>query len=136
MSSSLATHAGIVASAWHWLERHLGPVDELSRLSEQDLHLMSTDLGISETDLQTAANFAQECTPEMTAMMRAAGLDPEAVQQNFHNIMRDVQITCIACRNRAHCARELAAGRARDTYHEFCGNAEIFDELLQGNSEG
>ena len=130
MPNSTADHAGIIARAWHWLEQHFSPVDELSRLSQLDLQLMSADLGISEQDLQTAASAAHDCTPELTAMMRATGLDPDVVQQRYHTIMRDIQVTCVRCPNRSLCARELAAGRAAATHHAYCGNAETFDELL------
>ena len=131
MPNSETAHAGLVASAWRWLEHHLGPVDELSRLSEQDLRMMSEDLGMTVGDLQAVAASTVDIQPELNAMMRAAGLDPNQVQAHFHTIMRDIQVTCIRCTNRTLCARELAAGRAGATYHAFCGNASSFDGIRQ-----
>ncbi len=129
MASNAGSHAGIIANAWQWLEQHLAPIDEMSRLSAQDLRLMASDLGLSERELQDAARADVDITRELHAMMQAQGLDPAVVQQRFRAVMRDIQATCTRCPNRRQCARELAAGRAGGTYEAFCGNARSFDGL-------
>ncbi len=134
MSNPQPPEIGPIASAWRWLEKLLGPLDELSRLSDHDLRMMSEDLGMTPQDLQAVAASTVDITPELNAMMRATGLDPVQVQRHFNTIMRDIQVTCVRCTNRTLCARELAAGRAGATYHAFCGNAATFDSITRAQT--
>ena len=131
MPNTHQIHAGIIANIWHWLEDRLGPSqDDLIHLSADDLREMSSDLGISESDLRQAACSAHDSTVEMEEMMRQRGLDPEKVRRAMPFLTRDIEVTCMRCPSKAQCRRELIAGRAVETCHQYCGNAETFDELL------
>jgi hypothetical protein len=136
MPNNLEAQPGIIVNAWHWLQHHLGPVDDFTRLSQEDLRVMASDLGVSEAELQDIATCDIDISAQLDPMMRAAGLDPAVVERRFRTVMHDIQVTCVRCTSRAHCARALAAGQAAAHYHEFCGNAGTFDELklLQAGS--
>jgi hypothetical protein len=88
-----------------------------------------SDIGVSIADLRAIHPRVAGADELMDRMLRARGLDPEAVRRAFAAVMRDMDVTCARCRESGTCQRELAAGTAAEDCHEFCGNAGTIDAL-------
>ncbi len=94
------------------------------------MHHLAADIGISESDFRALAPRLADHSGQMNEMMRAQGLDPEAVRAAFGGLVRDMELTCALCPNPALCRRRLADGTAMDRADEFCPNAGAMEALL------
>ena len=118
------------------LDRDAGPSSaELARLSSGDIDGVAHDLGVSQADLRDVLPRGTDNTKLMEAMLRAHGLDTDQVAHLSPTVVRDLELTCTRCGAAKRCGRELAAGTANDHCHEFCGNADTFDALLDHRRE-
>ncbi len=112
-----------------WIKRHRPLRDELAGFSRAEFSHLASDMGVTETDLQSLSANAPDNTVLMQGMMRARGLDPEKVRDHYITLARDIERVCTICRNAKRCRRELAAGTAGMHCHEFCPNVRTFDDL-------
>jgi hypothetical protein len=131
MSASDAGH-GLLARMCDWVKARFVRGDDLSLLSHDDLALMASDLGITEHDLRDVLPKAADNSLLMDEMMIQRGLDPEKVRHLWGGLARELEMTCCRCGSVARCRAELQVGIAGQNAHEYCGNAETFDELLAG----
>lgn len=122
--------ATLLARAFDWMKVRTNGGHTLAGFSRADLGLMAGDLGISERDLLALVPRASDNTALMEGMMRARGLDPQAVHDGFLTLLRDIERVCTLCRNTRRCHREQAAGTAADSCHAFCPNAGTLDDLI------
>ncbi len=122
---------GLIGQVAHWIASRARASAELARLSRGDIDGIARDLGVSAADLRDIMPHGADNTGLMEAMMRARGLDAEHVAQLPPTVLRDLELTCTRCGAAKRCGRELAAGSANEHCHEFCGNADTFDALLE-----
>ncbi len=122
---------GLISQVAQWITTRARASAEMARLARGDIGGMARDLGVSEADLRGVLPLGADNTKLMAAMMRARGLDAEQAAQLSAAVMRDLELTCTRCGAVARCRRELAAGTAEAHCHEFCGNADTFDALLE-----
>jgi hypothetical protein len=116
--------------AAHWLRergeafaacRELDGCGEAARLAQ--------DCGIPLADLRAIARKGPDAALELTQMLEALGIDPDALDRFQPAVMRDLQHHCCLCENKTECRDELAAGRAGARFGEFCVNADTLDAL-------
>lgn len=122
----------LMTRAFDWLKTRAARDNEIAALSYGDLRYLAADLGVTEADLLDVVPRNTDNSGLMDKMMRARGLDPDAVRRSFSGLVRDMEVTCSRCRNAGTCQRELKAGTAAAHNHEFCGNAQAMDELIAG----
>jgi hypothetical protein len=46
--------------------------------------------------------------------------------QDYPGVLRDAEITCVQCRSKRRCFRELEAGTAAANLENLCPNADLF----------
>ena len=128
MSGPLDTN--VLARMFDWIKARFARDNELSMLSRADMQYLATDIGISESDFRALAPRLADHSGQMDQMMRAQGLDPEAVRTAFGGLVRDMELTCALCPNPAQCRRRLADGTAKERADEFCPNAGAMEALV------
>lgn len=128
--SAAATDQGLLGRFCDWVKARYQRGDDLYALSRDDLALMASDLGITENDLRDVLPKAADNSLLMDQMMVARGLDPDRIRHMWGGLARDLEMTCCRCESVSRCRSELSLGLASRNCHEFCGNAETFDELL------
>ena len=129
-TSPVRDDPGLLARALDWIKAFHARQAELGRLSRDDIAVMATDLGLSESDLCDVLPRNTDNTPLMDGMLRARGLDPDAVRRSLTPLLRDLELSCTRCAATGRCRRELQAGTAAEHCHDFCPNADSIDDLL------
>ncbi|MGE0224881.1 MAG: DUF6455 family protein [Acetobacteraceae bacterium] len=123
---------GLLARAADWFATRGWLQGANPRLSDSDLQMIANDLGVTEADLLDVLPRAPDSSLLMDRMMEARGLHPDQVRGSSAALVRDLELTCTRCSAKRRCQHDLKAGTAAESCHEYCGNAEIFDELLDG----
>ena len=121
----------MLESVREWVRTHVRP-SEVELLSPQEQRYLASDLALSQDELLSLSATRRDNTVLMERMMRAHGIDPDRMRRALYTPMRDIERVCTRCRNTARCARELDAGTAAISCHEFCPNASTFDALVAG----
>ncbi len=128
---SASSESNLLLKALDWIKARAARGNELASMSRDDLRFLAADLGISETDLRDLAPRVADNSVLMDKMMRARGLDPDAVRHAFSGLMREMEVTCSRCRETNVCRREFDSGTAALYCHDFCPNAEAMDDLRE-----
>ncbi|MGZ5805374.1 MAG: DUF6455 family protein, partial [Xanthobacteraceae bacterium] len=66
---------------------------------------------------------------ELPKMLKALGIDQNALAKTQPLVLRDMERTCAQCDHKRQCDHDLAAGTATKHYEEYCGNALTIDAL-------
>lgn len=92
--------------------------------------MLARDIGFdSGRDLLVAAGQGPEGAALIGRMVDILGLDMAAIEASNPGLVRQLQIACSTCQNKRTCECELNAGTAKDTYGEFCPNADSLKQL-------
>jgi hypothetical protein len=134
-ANSLA-NPGLLGRVLVWLRARVGPADELTMMSREELRELASDLALGENDLVALSASLHDNTALMEQTIRARGFDPEQLRGSFGLLMRDVELVCSRCHATGRCQRELTAGTAVEHAHEFCPNAGTFDDLVEYVTSG
>jgi hypothetical protein len=126
---SLSGGPNLLTRVVDWLKAHVSSESELANMSYQDLQFLASDIGVSVADLRAIGPMITDHDDLLKQMLLQRGLDPDAVRRAFGGVMRDMEITCARCHEVGVCQRELKANTAAAHCHEFCGNAEVMDDL-------
>jgi hypothetical protein len=130
------SNPGLLGRVLDWLRAHSGMGDELATMSRDEIRDLASDLSLAEGDLRALSASLADNTALMEGMMRARGFEPEQVRRSFGRLMRDVERVCSRCRATGRCRRELDAGTAAKHAHEYCPNADTFDDLVEYATSG
>ena len=128
---SARTDPNLLSRAFDWIKVRASRDNEVAAMSRMDLHYLAADLGITEADVREVVPRVTDHSDLMDKMMRARGLDPDAVRRSFSALVRDMEVTCARCRDDRICRRELESGTAAQYCHDFCANATAMDALLE-----
>lgn len=131
-----ATQAGLLNRVIDWFVDRGWRGGDTSQLSGHDLQLLASDLGVTEADLMDVLPRGPDNRLLMDRMMLARGMDPDKVRRMGVALVRDLELTCTRCRSTSRCGRDLAEGTAADTCHEYCGNADSFDWIMESRVHG
>ena len=127
----MSAEPGLLARTFEWIRARAIRDNELASMTQIDLGLLATDIGVTEADLREVVPHIGDHSELMNKMMRARGLDPDAVRRAFSGVLRDMEVTCARCREVGTCRAEFKAGTAGAHSHEFCGNTAVMDQLLE-----
>ena len=64
------------------------------------------------------------CELRIERMMRAFHVDRHELEEDYTRILLDAEMTCLRCRAKRRCLRELQAGTAVANAEHFCPNAD------------
>jgi len=126
----------LLSRAVDWLVARGWRSREVSYLSVSDLNLLAMDLGVTRADLLDVLPRGPDKQRLMDRMMQARGLDPDRVRRMGGAMVRDMELTCSRCASSGRCRRDLEAGVAAASAPLYCGNTEVFDELLAAQPKG
>jgi hypothetical protein len=104
--------------------------DDLGQCGPQEFVKIAKELGVPASDLRGLAAQTPEAANALPKMLCALSINPAALTDGQPATMRDLQRTCIFCKQKSRCRRELAEGTAAGRYREFCPNAYTLDALL------
>lgn len=131
MNMPLAAHAVIdTVSAW-WRDRMQisAELDEIGRLSYQDLEEVANDCGMTTLQLVDVIKAGPHGSDEMLALMKALNIDPDAVREFNPRNFRDMQVACARCSSKGECRSHLAEGSISEHYRDYCENADVMNAL-------
>jgi len=131
---SAVKDSNLLSKAFDWIRARASRDNELAVMSRMDLGYLAADLGITEADVLDVVPRLTDHSELMDKMMRARGLDPDAVRRSFSALVRDMEVTCARCRESRICRRELESGTAAVYAHDFCANADAMDRLREARS--
>jgi hypothetical protein len=120
----------LLARTLDWIKARISRDNELAAMSRSDLQFLATDIGLTEADLRDVVQQISDHSELMDRMLNARGLNPRDVRLAFRGVIREMEVTCVRCRDVGICRMELEAGTAGRHSHEFCPNAGLMDELL------
>jgi hypothetical protein len=109
--------------------RRQADLREFRALDERSRTDLANDMGLGVVTMETVIASGRGRLDLMKGVMRAAGVDPDAVDGRYPGAMRDLAITCSLCQSSRTCRRELAAGTAHESFDRYCPNAGTFRQL-------
>ena len=108
---------------------------ELHLCSENDLHKIAQDIGLSERDLVSLAVSHQGPSELLPQRLEWLHLDPAYVKLAHPATYRDLERVCSCCTASGRCARDLANGDVAVGMHDYCLNAPTIDALIVGRQD-
>jgi hypothetical protein len=97
----------------------------------EELARLANDLNLSVDDLHDLARSRPDAADQLTKLLGALRVDPEALYVRDPASMRDMQRLCVMCGHKARCRRDLATGTAAERYRDYCPNVFTLDLLLK-----
>jgi hypothetical protein len=62
-------------------------------------------------------------------MLKALGIDEEALAHTQPMVLRDMERVCALCDHKTQCDHDLVAGTAAEHYEDYCLNAPTIGQL-------
>ena len=121
------TLAGILK---RWKSRQTG-IRKLVSLNSNQRGELARDLALPEDVVVRLVARGIRPQDELRQLTDVLGLDIREIKSSHPALARDISVACAECVAINRCRRELDTGSARASYHDYCPNAEAFDELRQ-----
>ncbi|MDH6266675.1 hypothetical protein M2360_002071 [Rhizobium sp. SG_E_25_P2] len=131
MNMPLAAHAVIDTVATWWRDRMQisAELEEIGRLSYEDLEEVASDCGMTALQLVDVIKAGPHGSDEMLALMKALNIDPDAVREFNPRNFREMQVACARCGSKSECRSHLADGSIAGQYRDYCENADVMNAL-------
>ena len=113
-----------------WL-KHRQEMREIREMYSGDFARIARDLNVSPADLDAVVRQGPHASDELSVLLKALGIDEATLSRTQPALQRDMVRVCAACRQKALCNHDLAAGTLAYRYDEYCPNAPAIDELGQ-----
>ena len=111
-----------------WL-KHRRELNELRQLNTTEFDRIASELRVSPGDLNELVHLGPHAADELPRMLKALGIDQEALARTQPLVLRDMERVCSLCNHKRQCDRDLAAGTAAAHYTEYCGNTDTIEGL-------
>jgi hypothetical protein len=111
-----------------WL-KHRRELKEMREMDVANFGRIAGELRMSSADLEALVRAGPHAADELPKMLKALGIDKEALVRTEPLVLRDMERVCALCSQKHRCDRDLAAGTAAAHYDEYCGNAPTIDGL-------
>jgi hypothetical protein len=118
----------LVGTFSDWL-KHRREMNEIRDLNTVEFDRIASELRVSPTDLNELVRQGPHAADELPQMLRALGIDEEALARTQPLVLRDMERVCALCHSKGECVRDFAAGTAAERYEEYCPNAPTIDVL-------
>ena len=118
----------VVDTFGEWL-KHRREMREMSEMDAANFSQIASELRMSTTDLEALVRQGPHAADELPQMLKALGIDHEALARTEPHVLRDMERVCSMCNHKRQCDRDLVAGTAAKHYEEYCGNADTIDGL-------
>ena len=113
-----------------WL-KHRQEMREIREMDSGDFARIARDLNVSPADLDAVVRQGPHASDELSVLLKALGIDEATLSRTQPALQRDMVRVCAACRQKALCNHDLAAGTLAYRYDEYCPNASAIDDLGQ-----
>lgn len=113
-----------------WL-KHRQEMREIREMDSGDFARIARDLNVSPADLDAVVRQGPHASDELSVLLKALGIDEATLSRTQPALQRDMVRVCAACRQKALCNHDLAAGTLAYRYDEYCPNAPAIDGLGQ-----
>lgn len=113
-----------------WQARRAG-IRKLASLNPDQRGELARDMALPEDVVIRLMARGSQPQQELQRLTGVLGLDMGEIKSSHPGLARDISVACAECTAIRRCRRELDAGAARAAYHDYCPNAEAFDELRQ-----
>ena len=113
-----------------WL-KHRQEMREIREMDSGDFARIARDLNVSPADLDAVVRQGPHASDELSVLLKALGIDEATLSRTQPALQRDMVRVCAACRQKALCNHDLAAGTLAYRYDEYCPNAPAIDDLGQ-----
>lgn len=111
-----------------WLKQRR-EMNELRQLNTVEFDRIANELRVSPTDLNELVRQGPHAADELPQMLKALGIDEEALARTQPLVLRDMERVCALCHEKGECIRAFAAGTAAEHYKEYCPNAPTIEVL-------
>jgi hypothetical protein len=102
---------------------------EMNEMDCGDFERIAEDLRISPGDLDTLVRHGPHAADELPQMLKALGIDEEALAHTQPMVLRDMERVCALCDHKTQCDHDLVAGTAAEHYEDYCLNAPTIGQL-------
>ena len=89
-----------------------------------------SDLGLSSQDFHEAMQLPYASQDLNAAALESLGVDRARFEARHGAWSHEIKRTCMLCRSRRRCLRELTTGAFASTYREFCPNGRDLGDLI------
>jgi transcriptional regulator with XRE-family HTH domain len=120
----------LVTTFSDWL-KHRRELNELRQLNTVEFERIASELRVSPGDLNELVRQGPHAADELPQMLKALGIDEEALARTQPLVLRDMERVCALCHQKGECIRDFAAGTAAEHYEEYCPNAPTIAVLGQ-----
>ena len=111
-----------------WL-KHRSELKEMREMDAGNFGQIASELRMSSADLAALVRRGPHAADELPRMLKALGIDQEALVRTEPLVLRDMERVCALCNQKRRCDRDLAAGTSAAHYGEYCSNAPTIDGL-------
>ena len=111
-----------------WL-KHRSELKEMREMDAANFGRIASELRMSSADLEALVRRGSHAADELPKMLKALGIDLEALARTEPLVLRDMERVCALCNHKRQCDRDLAAGTSAAHYEQYCGNAPTIDGL-------
>jgi len=111
-----------------WLKRRQ-QIRELRELDADEFSRIAHELCVTPGDLETFVRQGPHATSELPKLLKALGIDEEALARSQPLVLRDMERVCASCVRKAQCDQDLDAGTSDQHYEKYCLNASTIDSL-------
>ena len=101
----------------------------MRQLNTAEFDRIASELRVSPSDLSELVRQGPHAADELPQMLKALGIDEEALSRTQPLVLRDMERVCALCHQKGECVREFAAGTVAEHYEEYCPNAPTIDVL-------
>ena len=120
----------LIHSFSDWL-KHRREMNELRGLDTSEFDRIASELRVSPVDLTELVRQGPHAADELPQMLKALGIDQEALARTQALVLRDMERVCALCHTKRECDRDLAAGTSAEHYEGYCLNAPTIETLGQ-----
>ncbi|EUB94961.1 hypothetical protein PMI07_002739 [Rhizobium sp. CF080] len=132
MDNTIHTPENLADRLKRWCSATWEAINEaklLASLDDETVKLLAQDNALSEQELRDFIAKGPHAADEMLALMKLLNIDPEEASLEEPAEFREMHVTCTHCGEKTRCRRELADGSAAADFANYCGNAEMLDDM-------
>jgi hypothetical protein len=137
MSAQSQPHYGVeklIDTFAAWL-KHRRELNEMRQLDRTDFERIADDLRVPSAALDEMVRLGPHASDELPVMLKALGIDEQALSRAHPLVLRDMERVCAHCRDKVRCHRDLAHGTAPEHYRDYCLNAPTIDTLVERSGQ-
>ena len=125
-----ASAGGLIARWREWWRR----TNELGSFDRAELEHNASEFGLSGPDLQDLVAKGPHAADLLYERMAALRLTKPDAERFALGLMRDLQMTCAGCNDKAVCKKDLASRPTDPVWKDYCPNSVTLESI--GKTKG